>query len=120
MATRAVAEEAAKTARLQAGKATPAERDRLTAAAVDAAKLAENISVPPEPRRVADDVTGEAAISLLADHGGRLAIASPEGGVFETMAGRYSNRIPQLDWALKGHAGDTLTVDRKSRPTEHI
>ena len=72
------------------------------------------------PRLVADDVTPEAAASLLADHGGRLAIISAEGGIFDTMAGRYSSGVPILDLWLKGHAGDVLSVDRKGRPAEHI
>ena len=43
------------------------------------------------PRLVADDITPEAAASLLAEQGGRLAIISAEGGIFDIIAGRYSN-----------------------------
>lgn len=56
---------------------------------MSAAGQAKAIEVPVLPRLVADDVTPEAAASLLADHGGRLAIISAEGGIFDTMAGRY-------------------------------
>ena len=51
---------------------------------------AEAITVPAMPRLVADDVTSEAAASLLAEQGGRLAVLSAEGGIFTTLAGRYS------------------------------
>ena len=56
---------------------------------------AEGIEVPPIPRLVADDVTPEAAASLLAEQGGRLAIISAEGGIFDIIAGRYSQVDPQ-------------------------
>lgn len=44
---------------------------------------------------------------LLHEHGDRLAILSPEGGIFDLIAGRYSSTgAPNLDHFLKGHAGD--------------
>lgn len=80
---------------------------------------AEAITVPPLPRLIADDVTSEQAASLLADQGGKLAVLSPGGGIFATLAGRYSG-APNLEVFLKGHAGDMLRVDRRSRPAEHV
>lgn len=97
-------------------KATQATR----ADAVAAAAVAEAFNVPAVPRIVADDVTPEAAGSLLAAQGGRLAIISAEGGIFDVIAGRYSNAIPCLDIWLKGHAGDPIKVDRKGREPEYI
>ena len=77
--------------------------------------------MPPVPRLVADDITPEAAASLLAEQGGRLAIITAEGGIFDIIAGRYSPKaIPNMDLWLKGHSGDPLRVDRKGRPPEHI
>jgi len=95
------------------------EKDKLLADAIGAAVLAEAIVVPPIPRLVADDVTAEAAGTLLAEQNGRLAIISAEGGIFDIIAGRYS-KLPNLDLWLKGHAGDPVKVDRKGRPPEHI
>jgi len=68
---------------------------------------------------VADDVTSEAAASLLAEQGGRIAVLSSEGGIFTTLAGRYSG-TPNLEVFLKGHAGDLLVVDRKGREHEYV
>jgi hypothetical protein len=48
-----------------------------------------------------------------------MALLSPEGGVFELMAGRYSD-APNLDVYLKGHSGDDLRVDRVNRPPEFV
>jgi hypothetical protein len=78
------------------------------------------MTVPVLPRLIADDITVEAAASLLAEQNGRLAVLSAEGGIFATLAGRYSSGQPNLEVFLKGHAGDLLRVDRKGRPAEHI
>jgi hypothetical protein len=94
------------------GRQNPQARSQALATAADAALDAENTHVPALPRLVADDVTPEAAASLLAEQGGRLAVLSAEGGIFATMAGRYSGGVPSLEVFLKGHAGDLLRVDR--------
>jgi hypothetical protein len=93
--------------------------DKALAEAEAAAMAANQITVPPVPRLVADDTTPEAAASLLAEQGGRLAVLSPEGGIFTTLAGRYSG-APNLEVFLKGHAGDLLVVDRKGREHEYV
>ncbi len=95
-------------------------RKKATADAIAAAQLAEAITVPVMPRLLADDVTPEAAASLLAEQGGRIAVLSAEGGIFSTLAGRYSGGVPSLEVFLKGHSGDMLRVDRKGRPSEYI
>ena len=89
--------------------------------ALGAAAMAESITVPPVPRLIADDITPEAAASLLADQGGQAAIFSAEGGLFDIIAGRYSQRgIPNYDLWLKAHSGDPVRIDRKSRAPEYI
>ncbi|MDP9395576.1 MAG: YfjI family protein [Actinomycetota bacterium] len=116
---REVARHAAEAATRKAGAADKPQRDELLAEAITARELAEAITVPPMPRLLADDVTPEAMTSLLAEHGGRLAVISAEGGIFDVLAGRYS-KAPNIDAALKGHAGDSLRVDRKGRPPEYV
>src|SRR5690606_17867387 len=88
--------------------------------AVALAQRVETIRVPSVPRLLADDVTPEALGSLLAEHHGRIAIMSAEGGIFATLAGRYSNNVPSLDVWLKGHSGDPIRVDRKGRAPEWV
>ncbi|MEU6858559.1 DUF3987 domain-containing protein [Glycomyces sp. NPDC046736] len=87
--------------------------------AKSAAREAEEVVIPVAPKLIADDITPEAAKSLLAEQGGRLGILSAEGGIFATIAGRYSG-VPDLDVFLKGHAGDMLRVIRKSAPAEYV
>lgn len=99
--------------------ATIAAQDRTNTVALTeaeaAATAAAAIEVPAALRLVADDTTPEAAASLMVEQGGRLAILSAEGGFFDTLSGRYSRGVPNIDFALKGHAGDSLRVDRRGR-----
>jgi hypothetical protein len=114
-----VAGKAAEKAALAAANADTAGRDTLMAEATAAAMNAEAITIPVEPQLVADDVTSETAQKILAEQGGRIAVLSPEGGIFATMAGRYSG-TPNLEVFLKGHAGDMMRVDRLSRDGGHV
>jgi hypothetical protein len=75
----------------------------------------------PLPRIIADDVTPEKLAAVLAENGGRLAIMSAEGGVFDIMAGRYSkDGKGNFDVYLKGHAGDQIRVERLNRPPDFV
>ncbi|MGO9154341.1 YfjI family protein, partial [Mycobacterium sp.] len=116
-----VAEKAAEKLKHEAAKAASTDNwDTAMAEAIGAAQIAASIEVPAVPRLVADDITPEAAASVLAEQGGRLAIITAEGGIFDIIAGRYSNNIPNMDVWLKGHSGDPMKVDRKGRPPEYI
>ncbi len=116
---RKAAQSAADQAAAIAGKCDADNRDEAVSRAVEAAEMAEAVTVPAMPRLLADDATPEALASLLVEQRGRIALLSPEGDVFDQMAGRYSG-APNLAVYLKGHAGDALRVDRKGRPPEHI
>jgi hypothetical protein len=85
-----------------------------------AAYLAEQVELVL-PVLIVDDATGEKLGMMLAEQGGRIASMSPEGGVFDLMAGLYSkNGIPQFDVYLKGHSGDDLRTDRVSRKSVRV
>ncbi|MEV6694174.1 YfjI family protein [Micromonospora sp. NPDC051196] len=114
-ALRDIADRQAEQAKAAAAKATdPGKRDDATADAVAAAIAAEAITVPGLPKLITDDATPEALISLMAANGGRMAIISDEGGIFDTLAGRYSG-APNLDPYLKGHAGQPMSNERTTR-----
>jgi replicative DNA helicase len=121
-ARRKVAEKALDAAQNSAARSIGQERERRLDEVAAAARELEDAVVPFEYRLLADDATPEATASLLAEQKGRLAVLSPEGGVFGQMAGRYSasNGQPNLDVYLKGHSGDMLRVDRKGRAPEYI
>jgi hypothetical protein len=90
----------------------------------EAARLAESLAEENEvflPRLIVDDATAEKLGAMLAEQNGRIASLSPEGGVFDLMAGLYSkNGIPQFDIYLKGHSGDDLITDRISRKSVRV
>ncbi|RLJ18239.1 hypothetical protein DJ030_12705 [bacterium endosymbiont of Escarpia laminata] len=78
------------------------------------------ISVPTSPRIVAQDVTPEHLGEMMAENDERMAIISDEGGIFETIGGRYSGGIPNLDLFLQSHSGSFVRVDRRSRSAIHM
>ncbi|MDM4720880.1 YfjI family protein [Micromonospora sp. WMMA1363] len=112
-ALRDIADRQAEQTKAQAAKVSD-KRDEAAAEAVAAAIAAEAITVPGLPRLIVDDATPEALIGLMAANGGRMAIISDEGGIFDTLAGRYSG-APNLDPYLKGHAGQPMSNERQTR-----
>ncbi len=75
--------------------------------------------VPELPRMFCDDETPESLSRLIAQQGGRMLQASPEGTAFEIVKGRYSETA-NFDVYLKGHAGDPLRVGRVGRAGETV
>jgi replicative DNA helicase len=117
---RRIADQTAAHAEAAASKAPPDQQEERQAEAIARAAEAANLVVPPMPRWLVDDATPEALAGLLATYG-RIALLSPEGDVFDQMAGRYNQSTgPNLGVYLKGHAGDLLKVDRRGRPPEYV
>jgi replicative DNA helicase len=117
---RRIADQAAAHAEAAASKAPADLQEERQAEAIARAAEAANLVVPPVPRWLVDDATPEALAGLLATYG-RIALLSPEGDVFDQMAGRYNQAAgPNLGVYLKGHAGDLLKVDRRGRPPEYV
>ena len=85
-------------------------------------QLQEQLEETPELKPVrffADDCSSEALTSLMAANNGVFSVISTEGGIFDIMAGRYSNKS-NIDVWLKGHCGDAIYVDRMTREAECI
>ncbi|MFI1095136.1 YfjI family protein [Streptomyces sp. NPDC020917] len=112
--TAKLAKDAAEQATAKASKASGDKRDALIAEAVGLAQTAEDLTIPAEPQLLADDATPETITSRMAEQGGRIAIMSAEGEIFDIIAGRYSG-APNMGPFLAGHAGDRLRVDRQTR-----
>lgn len=70
-------------------------------------------------RLTVGDVTQEALVKMLAEQGGRVYQVSPEGGPFEVMKGRYSEK-ENFEVYLHGHAGDDIAIDRISREENKV
>lgn len=94
---------------------TEFDRDRAMREAKMVAADLETHRVPTRPRLVVDDATPEKLSMLLANNGGRMAVLSAEGGIFDIMAGKYSSGSANLDLYLAGHSGDDYVSDRVGR-----
>jgi replicative DNA helicase len=102
-----------------AGAPGTTEREQFLDEAIRAAHEAEGVTVPSTPRLLADDATPQALATLLAEQGGRMAVMTDEGDLFDIMAGRYSGSV-DLGVYLRGWDGGSLRVDRKGRPPEYV
>lgn len=113
-----IKEAALQKAELTASRASDDER----AQAIEEAKARRRDipEVPALPRLLVDDVTQEQLAVMLSQNNGRIALMSPEGGVFNIMGGLYSKGTENLDVYLKGHVGDFIRVDRIGRPSVSI
>ena len=72
-----------------------------------------------EFRLMIDDTTPEKLVDIMEMQGGGITIASAEGGIFDSITGRY-DRSANLEPYLKGHAGDTISVERIGRKSNRI
>ena len=98
------------------------ERNENQETELELRQIEEQLEDTPELKPVrffADDCSSEALTSLMAANGGVFSVISTEGGIFDIMAGRYSNKA-NIDIWLKGHCGDAIYVDRMTRDAECI
>jgi hypothetical protein len=112
---RQLAEDRVKYLRQKAAKAEGQALDSLRHDLLD-----EEAALPDVPKALrlwAQDVTPEKLGQLMADHNETMAILSDEGGLFDILAGRYSQGVPNLDLFLQAHSGAAYRVDRGSRPS---
>ncbi len=80
-----------------------------------------SLQVPAPPRLLIEDSTIERAAMMMTEQGGRIGVLSAEGGIFQVMAGRYSeSKDAGLDLFLKSHAGDDMPIDRIGRETRAL
>ena len=97
------------------------DRSEADEAAREAAEIEADLpEIPASPQLWTSDATPERLGALMAEHGECIAWLSSEGGIFDLLAGRYSNGIPNLDLVLKAWSGDPERVDRGSRPPVYL
>ena len=95
----------------------PIQRRIYESEASQAAVELSAMELPASPRLLLDDVTPESLVLHLHHQGGRIAVASAEGGGLIGLAGgRYSQDGRAFyDGLLKGYSGDHLCQDRIGR-----
>jgi hypothetical protein len=97
-------------------KASKLEGDDFITAQHEIAELEAALpDVPALPRLWCQDITPERLGVVMSEQGERIGLLSDEGGIFDTLAGRYSAGIPNLDLFLQGHSGSPVRVDRQGR-----
>lgn len=102
--------------REKAAGAKAKDQERFTQEAAALAVELDTTCTAAPTRYIADDCTPERLATLLREQGGRIAVMSAEGDVFDLMAGRYSTKgMGNFGVFLRGHAGDSLRVDRMGR-----
>ena len=85
----------------------PEQRRQSEEEAAELTRALAETPIPNSPIYLVDDVTPEKLGVLMADNGERMAVITPEGGLFEIMAGRYSkDGVGNIDLFLKAHNGD--------------
>ncbi len=77
----------------------------------------DNFEEYKELRLFVDDVTTEKLAAIMADQKESIALVSSEGGIFHTLAGRYSGGAPSVDLFLKAFNAEPCMVDRMTRTT---
>jgi len=93
-----------------------ADEDELIKIATEVASFKEKFPM----QSYVDDITPEKLVSVMADRNGVAAVISAEGGIFDQLAGGMYSKSVNIDVLLKGHAGDTIRVDRIGRNSESI
>jgi hypothetical protein len=102
-----------KALRTRYGKAKPDELEAIG----DEIKDLEN-SLEPElvsPQIWAQDCTPENAGQIMARNNERLAFLGAEGGIVDTLGGRYSGGTANLDLFLQGYSCEPVKVNRTTR-----
>lgn len=70
-----------------------------------------------EVRLYSGDTTTEKLADLLQENDGQFAVVSTEGGILETIGGRYQNGIVNSDLYLQAFNAEPVSVDRKNSGT---
>lgn len=63
---------------------------------------------------LADDVTPEEVLTLMQQNNESISVFSSEGGLFDVLAGLYTDGKSHYDVFLKSYSGDYIQVDRRS------
>lgn len=88
----------------------------------EATQLAEELQTTPDLRPLElllTDSTPEALAKAMGRNDGRMAFASGEGGLFNVLAGAYSEQV-NLDVMLQGYSGEAVAIERVSRESVRI
>ncbi len=106
-------------AKKRAARASPEDLGKIEADVDELTRRLVEFEEKKPYRLLIDDTTPEALVDLMEAAGGAIGMSSTEGGVFDTLQGRYDN-AGGLDIYLKSFSADPLRVDRIGRPGNYI
>lgn len=69
---------------------------------------------------IVSEGTTEGLTMMMTRNGGRIAVVSAEGGLFDILAGAYSANGVNIDVILQGYSGEPISNVRVTRETERI
>ena len=96
-------------------KSSGADYDAATADLHDLIDEMASLEDAPNGRMLIDDCTPEALAIAMKEAGGAIAQVSAEGGLFNTLAGHYSDGNANLDLYLEAWGGSRFQQDRVTR-----
>lgn len=84
----------------------------------EAAELSNELLINPEPSLplyTCNDVTTEKLAVLMAENNEQMSVLSSEGGIFDIMAGRYSEGQGNIDLYLQSYSHEPVSIHRIGR-----
>lgn len=87
--------------------------------AIDCQKEIDDLEAVTLLKLILDDVTPEALVKAMQENGEKIGIVSAEGGIFGTMAGRYSDHT-NIDIFLKSYSGEYYSAVRIGRQENEL
>lgn len=107
---------------LESGKSKPSGKETAEAMRRKLGEVSEQLmthKIKKSMKLYVDDITPEKLAEVICDNGGRMAMLSSEGGIFDILAGAYSKNV-NIDVFLKAWSGDFISVDRIGRSSESV
>ncbi len=80
----------------------------------------ENFTPVKAVQLISDDITSEALAVKMKDNGEKLSVISSEGGILQTICGRYTQGIANADIYLKSFFGESAQIDRINRESDTL
>ena len=100
------------------------DKEKVKSAFTEAEELAKELAENPEPTLpvyVLNDVTTEKLAIIMAENGERMNILSAEGGIFDILAGRYSNGTGgNIDLYLQAYSHEPVSIQRVGRDPVYL
>jgi hypothetical protein len=102
-----------KALRTKFAKAKPIDRQAIEDEIIDLEDTIEPEIVAPQ--LWAQDCTPENTAMIMAKNHERVSVIAAEGGILDTLGGRYNSGVANLDLYLQSFSGDSVKVNRVNR-----